>query len=270
MRSLGYEILKLALKENEAFVYHLFDQWFDQIEHSLELEDRIILLTLDEFEQLAEAQQSGGVQLTALLNWFRHTIQYRSRVALLFSGIHTLTEMESHTGVNWAGYFVNVRTLHVSFLQPDEAKQLVTCAGEEIFAAGVADKIVKVTGCHPFLIQAVCSALIDNLNAERREQAEEEDVHEAVQQVLEDWGPYFHDLWRRTDEQQQACLVALRMLGKADVNQLVSHGMEEYTAKQALQTLTKRDLVRCDEQGIYSIAAPIFESWVENNVSNMR
>jgi hypothetical protein len=108
-------------------------------------------------------------------------------MALLFSGIHTLEEMERSTGVNWSSYFVNVRTLHVSFLQREEARQLVMCASEEIFGDGVVEMIVDITGCHPFLIQAVCSALIDNLNAERREQANADDVKQAMKQVLEEW-----------------------------------------------------------------------------------
>ena len=173
--------------------------------------------------------------------------------------------MERSTGVNWSSYFVNVRTLHVSFLQPEEAHQLVTCTGEEIFGDGVVEMIIDVTGCHPFLIQAVCSALIDNLNAERRERAEAEDVKKAVEQVLEEWRPYFHDLWRRTNEQQRACLVTLRTLGKADISQLAHNGMEERTVRQVLQTLVKRDLVRRDQEGLYGIAAPIFDAWVEIN-----
>jgi hypothetical protein len=269
VKPLSYEALREALKENETSVYHTFNQWFEQVERSLESEGKTILLTLDEFEQLADAQQSGNVQLPALLNWFRHAIQHRPRMALLFSGIHTLEEMERGTGINWSSYFVNVRTLHVSFLQPEEAHQLVICAGEEIFGDGVVEMIVDVTGCHPFLIQAVCSALIDNLNAERRERAEDEDVKKAIEQVLEEWRPYFYDLWRRTDEQQRACLVALRILGKADVSQLVDNGMEERTVRQVLQTLVKRDLVKRDQENMYSIAAPIFDAWVEINENNV-
>jgi hypothetical protein len=265
VKPLSYETLREALKENETSVYHTFNRWFDQIERTLELKDWTIVLTLDEFEQLADAQQSGGVQLPALLNWFRHTIQHRPRMALLFSGIHTLEEMEKSTDVNWSSYFVNVRTLHVSFLQREEAYQLVLCAGEERFSDGVIEMIIDVTGCHPFLIQAVCSALIDNLNVERREQANIEDVKKAVEQVLEEWRPYFHDLWRRTDEQQQACLVALRMLRKADISQLTHNNMEERMVRQVLQTLVKRDLVRRDEEDMYSIAAPIFDMWIDIN-----
>jgi hypothetical protein len=111
--------------------------------------------------------------------------------------------------------------------------------------------------------------LIDNLNAEQRERAEVDDVKRAVEQILETWSNYFRDLWNRTDEQQRACLVALRTLDKADVSQLVDNGMEERTVRQVLQTLVKRDLVRRDEEGMYGIAAPIFDAWVEINENSV-
>jgi len=59
----------------------------------------------------------------------------------------------------------------------------------------VVEQIIHVTGCHPFLIQAVCSALIEDLNADNRERAEIEDVTRAMNQVLENWwDTYFRDL----------------------------------------------------------------------------
>ena len=146
---------------------------------------------------------------TALLDWFRNIIQNYYRVVLLLSGVHSLSEMGSETGINWAGYFVNVQTLRVSFLQEAEARQLITqpvpeYPSEEIFGVGVVECIIEQTGGHPFLVQAVCSALIDNLNAERREQAEVADVKTAVEQVLGNWwDTYFRDLWERTDEEQR-------------------------------------------------------------------
>ena len=80
--------------------------------------------------------------------------------------------MGEETHLNWSGYFVNVQTLRVSFLHKDEARRLITrpiptFPGEDIYGDGVVERIIAETGCHPFLVQAVSSALIDYLNAER-------------------------------------------------------------------------------------------------------
>ena len=56
----------------------------------------------------------------------------------------------------------------------------------EFLVTGWLEQILHITGCHPFLIQAVCSSLIDNLHADNRERAELADVTEVMNQVLEE------------------------------------------------------------------------------------
>jgi hypothetical protein len=125
---------------------------------------------------------------------------------------------------------------------------------------------MQVTGCHPFLIQAICSALIDNLNVEKRERAELADVDVAVEQVLENWVGYFSDLWTRTDDNQRACLIALNTLQSAPVEVIQREsGLDEPVVRRTLQILRKRDLVMSNSAGEYSIAVPIFSKWVENS-----
>jgi hypothetical protein len=180
--------------------------------------------------------------------------------------------MGTSAGVNWSSYFVNVQTLRVTFLQPNEARQLITRPTpdypyEEIFGDGVVDTIFTETACHPFLIQAVCSALIDGLNAEKKGRAEVSDVQKAIDKVLEGWHGYFYELWTRTDEPQQACLLALQALGTADLLHIQQASkLDEKTVRRTLQTLLRRDLVRRDNGGVYCIAAPIFRRWMEHNV----
>jgi hypothetical protein len=138
---------------------------------------------------------------------------------------------------------------------------------EEIFGEGVVECIIEQTGGHPFLVQAVCSALIDNLNAERRERAEVAEVKTAVEQVLENWWDgYFRDLWERTDEEQRQCLTALTTLGKGDVTSIAqTWGVDERVVRRTLQTLLKRDLMLRAEGESYHIATPIFAEWVRRN-----
>src|SRR5262249_8066722 len=51
-KKLAFEQLKQANRENEATVYYVFNKWLKGIEHTLEREDRTLLLMFDEFEML--------------------------------------------------------------------------------------------------------------------------------------------------------------------------------------------------------------------------
>ncbi|MGZ3628266.1 MAG: hypothetical protein ACXWPS_17340 [Ktedonobacteraceae bacterium] len=257
--------LKAANRRNEAEVYRLFDAWLNDQEKLLQREDRTLLLLIDEFEKLEEAAHDGYLNLHLLLDWFRSTIQNRSRVAFLFSGVRTFGEM----GGNWAGYFVNVQTLKVTFLRPAEAYHLITqpvphFPGQRIFGDEVIERIIHLTGCHPFFIQAMCSALIENLNVDDRQHAEPGDVALAMDQVLENWwDTYFRDLWERTDQYQRACLVTLRHIGDSDPQKIAQeNNLDEKIVRRTLQTLFKRDLVLL-ENDLYRIATPIFEQWID-------
>jgi uncharacterized protein len=265
-RKLEYAQLREASRENEATVYYVFSRWLEETERALEQADRTLLLTFDEFEKLEAAGQAKYLDLPLLLDWFRSVIQNHPRLALLFSGTHTLGEM----GADWAGYMVNVQTLKVSFLQPEEAYQLIThptpdFPGEDVFGVGVVGEIMRVTGNHPFLVQAVCSALVDHLNVNNVDRAAIQDVTRAVGRVLKNWkDTYFRDLWARTTEDQRVCLVALRTLGEGDASAIEQQsGLAGKVAHRTLEKLLDRDLVLSDEHGIYRIATPMFDAWVE-------
>src|SRR5205807_2430516 len=102
--SLPYAALKEAVQINDPAAYNLFGRWLTGVEETLEQEDRTLVLAFDEFEKLDEEGQKGYLDLSLLLDWFRKTIQFHPRIALLFSGVKTFSEMGSATGVNWSGY----------------------------------------------------------------------------------------------------------------------------------------------------------------------
>jgi hypothetical protein len=265
IRKLEYTHLYDANRENAAAPYRLFDEWFRELEDVLAQDDLTILLTFDEFEKLQEAKEANYLDLKLLLDWFRSVIQNRPRLALLFSGVRGLGDM----GRDWAGYFVNAQLLKVGFLSKPEARRLILrpvpdYPSEQIFDEAVVEEIMRVSGCHPFLVQAMCSKLIDLLNIDNRDWAELPDVSEAMYQVLDSWWhTYFQDLWERTTLEQQACLFALQKHSSSTLAQLVQQSrLEEKTVRNTLTMLLRRDLI-LREQDTYRISAPIFSEWVE-------
>lgn len=270
VESLVYDSMRS--QQNDASIYSYFENWLAQVEKILAQENRTLLLAFDEFEMLEEVERSKYIDVRMLLDWMRSIIQFHSRVALLFSGVKIFTEMGTRSGIDWAGYFINVQMLRISFLQPEEARHLILqpnadFPGEQIFPPDMVEAIIAETGCHPFLLQAVCSALITLLNVQRREQATLEDVTAAGERVLEDWGGHFAHLWNRTDKEQRACLEALLSLQRASMEQLATQAeLDVKAARRTLQQLLRRDLVVRDQDEVYGIAVPMFRRWLEHNV----
>jgi hypothetical protein len=172
LRERGLAVQKLersqldeAQRKDEITVYDLFDQWFAEVEQTLEQVNRMLILIFDEFEKLEEVEKRGTFNLNLLFNWFRTIIQNRSQLALLFSGAKMVGDM----GRSWAGYFVNVERIKVSFLHPTDARNLIVLPIPHIFNDEVAEEIMGITHCHPFLIQAVCKHIIEILNDASRD-----------------------------------------------------------------------------------------------------
>ncbi len=125
---------------------------------------------------------------------------------------------------------------------------------------------MRVTSCQPFLVQAVCKQVIEQLNTVSREQAILRDVVEAQQEVFENWSAYFWDLWDSSDEHQVACLYALLALAQADESQIIqSTALPPQSVLTALKKLLIRDIVSLD-QDLYRIAMPMFASWMSQNL----
>src|SRR6266852_2997144 len=268
LRNRGLPVQKLergqldeAQRQDEIKVYDLFEQWFAEIEQTLEQVNRMLILTFDEFEKLEEAEERGTINLNLLFNWFRSVIQNRPHLVLLFSGAKMVGDM----GRSWAGYFVNVERIKVSFLHATDARNLIVLPIPHIFDDEVVEKIMRITHRHPFLIQAMCKHIIEILNDDSRNRATVEDVSAATQEVFESWAVYFWDLWDRSDQDQRIILQSLPAIQAATVDQMVERsGLNEQRVFLSLEKLQIRDLV-LREGSVYQLAIPLFAQWIEQN-----
>lgn len=89
----------------------------------------------------------------------------------------------------------------------------------------------------------------------------------AVEATLDSWGSYFDDLWQRTTPGERSCLEAL--LGQPnemlppdykEIGNLTQ--LEAPAARQAIQKLTRRDILSEVKGAGYELAIPMLKNWI--------
>ncbi|HLG60471.1 MAG TPA: hypothetical protein VKY19_00955 [Ktedonosporobacter sp.] len=266
VHKLDYRKLERVARENERQAYGIFEEWLAGVEAFLQKDKKKLLLAFDEFEKLNENR--AAITIEWLLDWFRSMTENHPCLTLLFCGVKSPAE------IGWASYFVHVKTLPVRFLLDNEARQLIIdplinseLPGHDIFNDEVVSEIIRVTACHPFLLQAICSELIDILNIKRCKSASLQDVTTAIDNLLENWDSFFVDLWARTNEEQRSCLKVLATIGHATSLQITHQTqLGEEVVYQALKKLCERDLVTGSKGHLYSIITPIFTTWIMRRI----
>jgi hypothetical protein len=185
-----------------------FNSFLDKAEEVLD--GRSLLLTLDEFEKLGERIRDGHLPENILAT-MRHLIQHRPYLSFLFAGVSELEAL----GPNWHSYFISVQPIKVSYLDEPSARRLITQPLPNWpldVSDQVAGKIIRLTRCQPFLVQLLCSELVNWFNTLDRQaqpsprRASLEDVDQAVERALDTGTPYFENLWAEAGELGQQAL----------------------------------------------------------------
>ena len=263
MRRRGLEIEPLTAADLEASPFGTFADWVEELEQLLG-DRRYLLLCLDEFERLEKSIREGKLP-EELMDEIRHTIQHHARVVLLFAGSHRPDEME----LNWSDALISTRTIRVSYLSEDEARQLITEPVPDFamqFGPGTVERILEVTRCQPYLVQAVCFELVNTLNVAGRREARVDDVTEAVGLALESTHLYLAEMWRQLSERQRKLLKCLAECeAGADSEQLAeATGGDVDAAESDLGIMAKLSVLEVGgDPARWWFQVPMVATWVQ-------
>jgi AAA+ ATPase superfamily predicted ATPase len=241
------QLSALSVDELRNDPYLVFQKWLNRVEE--QVGTRWILLNLDEYEKLIEMMEAGRLD-ERVLDVLRNIIQHHPRVTVLLSGSHTLEDLPPI----WSNYLINVRVLKIENLKVDEARELIVQPIENFpleYEPAAVERIIAVTGCQPFLLQATGRDLVNMLNEQNRTRATLADADRALDSVLTTGVAYFQDLWgnpRDSDDAQRAVMRAVAT--QKDFQSLEDFG----SLNAALRKLVHRDILAVAEGGV--IASP--------------
>jgi hypothetical protein len=247
-----------------------FDEWLDEVEEKLG--KNTALLILDEFEVLDRALTEGRFKEAAVLGMLRHLIQHRPRFKVLLAGSHTLDELK-----RWAGYLINVHVVHISYLNQDEARQLIERPVKDFalrYESKASQRVLDLTRGHPLLVQLVCAEIVALKNEQDpsvRRLARVADVEAAAPKALSHGSFFFADIER--NQVDAAGLALLRFMSAQGEGAVISREtlIRQFPDEldRALEMLIRRELIEPAGRA-YRFQVELIRSWFAPKTGAMR
>lgn len=254
----GVHLPSLDKNELDHEPYLAFQEWLTSIEKSLP--NKRFILSLDEYEKLEEL--SANIK-DRVLNMLRHIMQTRTRWIVFFCGAHEPSEL----GGNWTSYLIGVRLLRLGYLEPHEARQLITQPIDDfpdVYEVDAVETLVRVTNGHPAFLQILCHQLIESLNLARRNQANPTDiritvqnVHQAIESVFQTARATFDELWVNFKPDEQNVLRSLALDRLAD------------DPASVIQDLKTKGAI-LEVEGRLDYAVPLFKQYMQRALNTGR
>lgn len=254
--------------EFQSAPYLVLEDWLQEALDNLteEGQDKRLLLTIDEFEKIGTALDAGKLNL-ALFDELRSLIQHWEQLGFVFSGVQTLDEL----GPNWSSYFISVVPVEMLYLEPSEARSLLTNPDPDFaltYAPDLIDEILHLTQCHPNLLQLIGAALVTEANERHTTTATADMLQAAIPRAFTLGTSYFTNVWTEFtgNPANPAEVHTGQTLLKALANGTQpASGDDAHThslSKAALRRMERYHVLKRIE-GQYEFDIPLIQRWVK-------
>jgi hypothetical protein len=266
-RNLALPQLSREALENDPFTR--FYEWLDEVEGILDAQGQnTALLALDEFETLDSTIAQGRFDEEDVLGMLRYLIQHYPRFKVMLAGSHTLGEFQ-----RWASYLINAQVVHISYLNGDEARQLIERPVEGFalrYEPEASQWVLDLSRGHPALVQLLCAEIVTLKNEQApalRRLARLVDVEEAALRALNSGSLFFADI--QCNQVDATGLALLRFLavqgegvvvGRKAVARQFPHQLDH-----TLDLLIRRELIEGVDTG-YRFQVELTRRWFAQQV----
>ncbi|MBT7790699.1 MAG: AAA family ATPase [Calditrichaeota bacterium] len=252
------------IPDREDFQTDGIDQcadFFDRFSSLLRNEDMTILICLDEYEKIEEGYLKGRLS-DDLLNHLRHMIQHQERFAFIFAGVHRMASLK---GIDWSNYLINLKTIPISWLDEESSVNLIENPITEWrvnYESGLVERILLLTHCQPYLLQAVGFELVTILNQHKSTDAKMSDLDQIIERVLVSPDLYFQNIWSedliREEREFVLSYIKKNEIAKLEVNRGIIHNLIENEIFE----------IKADEKADFAVE--LFKLWVEKNADGLQ
>jgi GAF domain-containing protein len=250
----GINNLELKIDEFNSAHYRAFDHFLKHVVDTITAEKNgILVIMLDEFETLEELVNSKKIE-PEIFKYFRSLMQHQPAVTFILAGHHSLDDLSTV----YKDLIFNV-ALHkeVGFLNVVDAKKLIFEPVSDFgvrYEEKVVERILHLTGGHPYFIQQICQFCIDNLNDNKGDyEITHDHLDDAVETSLGRGSTVtLESLWQSAGKNGQKILKRLVFLADSDapwiceddlVQDVKKAGIRKTQIPEVLNQLVKRQLI---------------------------
>jgi hypothetical protein len=268
----GISILRLTPEDLGESPQYVFERRFLPMIQE-RIGDRILLLTIDEFEELG-VRVSRGRLPPDIFPYLRHLIQHGEQLAFIFVGTHKGEEL---IGDYWPVLFNIAVYRKVSFLKREETIRLIK---EPVQPCGMMyddlaiNEMLRLTACHPYFTQLLCNILVNQCNEAQRNYVTIQNVRDVVEELLETGYAQLTFLWKTSDQETQLALAALAEL-RDKLDQVTTAAIADWLSTyqihlgpgqitKSMEHLVARDIVReiPGSPVVYDFTAQLYARWL--------
>jgi outer membrane protein assembly factor BamB len=232
-----------------------FDCFLDEVEAYLQ--DRKLILLLDEFEVLEEQVRNGKLQ-PEIFQYLRSLMQHHQYMHFLLSGTHHIEQL---TRNYWSVFFqIAIHYRLPGKITSEGAASLITEPVREAleYEPLAVTKISQLTANQPYLIHLVCRSLVDHSNQQMKNYVSINDVNIVLRQVMETGKVHFDWVWNQILLNERVLLAVIaeggkddgRMISLNDISEIYHRHHIPYLHNEvlaALRTLRAADVVEVNE-----------------------
>lgn len=166
-----------------------------------------LLLMFDEFEELQKRVEDGKLD-AEVFPFLRNLMQHEEPLDFVFAGTHKLEELGAEY---WSILFNIASYKKITFLSHDDAQRLITDPVKPHLEYDplAIERIIGVTGGHPYFTQVVCHELVSYHNETQRSYLTANDVVEVLDRIVERGEAHFKFIWAESSGHERAVLLAL-------------------------------------------------------------
>jgi type I restriction enzyme M protein len=251
-----------------------FTDYLKQVLHLLNQRGLGLLLMFDEFDRLLESIKAG-VTSPEILEGIQTLLESQNQLVVVMAGSPGMNSIENHS---WAELRGLAKRIEIDPLDKESAQGLITepLKGRLHYTDDAVKSIFKLTAGQPFLIQMLCSRIVDHADLRRSRSVDADLVREAAHEFVND-NEHFASLWDYAVTDQRRFLIDIchrHSAGPDPVNfgflqqQLANEGIEISDGDldgdlKFLQELKIIDFAGVDGGGVYRLTVPLMGQWID-------